>query len=131
MELDNGTLFSLAQAQATPQQLADLDAALADEDGRTNATGVAVAWSRIVLGITDVDNDRYAVAPRLNNPDARGDIAVELATDTGQVTSRDLAAVCGIHPETARLELQRLTTRGMLRAHGANRGRVYRLPEAV
>jgi predicted HTH transcriptional regulator len=116
---------------ATVEQLAELDAALADEDGRQDTTGVAGAWARIVLGITDVDNDRYAVMPRLNDPSARGDIAMELVVDTGQVTSQDLAVVCGVHPETARLELQKLTTRGMLRAHGANRGRVYRLPEAV
>jgi predicted HTH transcriptional regulator len=129
--MDKGPLVSRARAIATAEQLAELDAALADEDGRENTTGVAVAWARIVLGITDVDHDRYALAPRLSDPEARGEIAVELAVATGQITSRTLATICGVHPETARQELHKLTTRGMLQAHGANRGRVYRLPEAV
>lgn len=110
-------LVRVALGKATAAQLADLGAALADDDGLSDPDGVALAWARLALGL-DSAGDRYALA------DDRRATALRLAR-AGGVTSSALARAAGVCPETARLALVALAHAGHLVARGGGRGRVY------
>ena len=118
MDAVGSELVKVALQRATAAQLADLGAALQDDDGVGDPEGMALAWARLALGI-DTAQDRYALAS-----DRRG-VALALARRRGGVTSGDLAQATGCSPETARLCLAALAQRGDLARNGVGRGTRY------
>lgn len=121
-------LLAAALARATAEQIEELRAALADEDGRQDPAGMTLAWARIVAGLVDPGRDTAALPGSLLDRDA---VALAIARRRGRVTARALAEACAVTPETARLALVRLAERGKLAAEGVNKGRYYVEPETV
>ena len=98
--------------------LSDLAAAMESEEFRDDPAGVLAAWYRLASGIDAPDDVWRPVEPV---EPTRSALAVELARRRGAVTSGELAELCGVSAETARLELRRLAATGELRPVGQRR----------
>ena len=118
MDAVGSELVRAALQRATAGQMADLGAALQDDDGVGDPEGMALAWARMTLGL-DSPGDCYALAS-----DRRG-VALALARRRGGVTSGDLAQATGCSGEAARLCLAALAQCGDLTRNGTGRGTRY------
>ena len=118
MDAVGSELVRAALQRATAGQLADLGAALQDDDGVGDPEGMARVWARLILGL-DSPGDRYALASD------RRQAALALAWRNGGLSSGDLARATGCSGEAARLTLVALAQAGQLVAQGDGRGRRY------